>query len=83
MAIQKPVHRPRAMPSCFARLLGSRVSQCVTFSAPMRYDNDGDPVFSVPKKELPAHVALRECDASDMDFRILSDRGLQIDLARC
>jgi hypothetical protein len=31
----------------------------------------GHAVFSIPEKELLAHIALRECDTSDMDFKLL------------
>jgi hypothetical protein len=31
-----------------------------TLSAPIRFDDDGDPVFSLPKAELLPHVALLE-----------------------
>jgi hypothetical protein len=51
-----------------------------TLVAPIRFDNDGDPVFSLPKAELLAHVALRDCDPTDMDFRILSNDSFEIDL---
>jgi hypothetical protein len=47
-------------------------------TAPVRFDDDADPVFSPPKNELLVHVALRECDPSDVDFRLLSDGGLEI-----
>jgi hypothetical protein len=51
-----------------------------TLTAPIRFDDDGDPVFSLPKAELLAHVALRDCDPTDMDFRLFPDGGLEIDL---
>jgi len=51
-----------------------------TLTAPVWFDDDGDPVFSLPKAELLAHVALRECDPTDMDFRLLPDGGFEIDL---
>jgi hypothetical protein len=40
----------------------------------------GDPVFSLRKKALPAHVAGRECDPTDMDFRLSPDGSSEIDL---
>jgi hypothetical protein len=40
-----------------------------TFSAPARFDDDEDPVFSLPRAELSNHVALREQKAREMDFR--------------
>jgi hypothetical protein len=49
-------------------------------TAPFRFDDDGDPVFSLPKNELLAHVVLRECDRIDIDFRMLPDGGFEIDL---
>jgi hypothetical protein len=51
-----------------------------TLTAPMGFDDDGDPVFSLPRGELLAHVALRDCDPTDMDFRPLPDGGFEIDL---
>jgi hypothetical protein len=47
-----------------------------TLSALIRLDDDGDPVFSLPKAELLARVALRVCDPTDIDFRLLPDGGL-------
>jgi hypothetical protein len=52
----------------------------VTLTGPMRFDDDGDPMFSLPKAELLAHVALGECDPTDVDFRLLPDGGFEIDL---
>jgi hypothetical protein len=52
-----------------------------TLTAPVRLDDDGDPVFSLPKAELLAHVALRACDPTDMDFRLLPEGGFEIDLS--
>jgi hypothetical protein len=49
-------------------------------TAPIRFDDDAGPVFSLPRAELLAHVALRGCDPTDMDFMLLPDRGLEIDL---
>jgi hypothetical protein len=49
-------------------------------TAPIRFDDDGDPMFSLPKAELLAHVALRDSDPTDMDFRVLPDGGVEIDL---
>jgi hypothetical protein len=52
-----------------------------TLTAPIRFDEDGDSVFSLPKARLLAQVALRDCDPTDMDFRLLSDGGFEIDLS--
>jgi hypothetical protein len=51
-----------------------------TLTAPMCFDEYGDPVFSLPKTELLAHVALRDCGPTDMDFRLLPDGSFGIDL---
>jgi hypothetical protein len=51
-----------------------------TLTAPVRFDDDGDPVYSLPKAELLAHVALRESGPTDMDFRMLPHAGFEIDL---
>jgi hypothetical protein len=51
-----------------------------TFSAPIRFDDDGDPVFSLPLAELRNHVPLREQHAGELDFRLLSDCGPEVDL---
>jgi hypothetical protein len=52
----------------------------VTLTARIRFDGDGDPVFSLPKAELLARVASRDCDPTDLDFRLLADHGFEIDL---
>lgn len=51
-----------------------------TLTGPVRFDDDGDPVFSPPKAQLLAHVALRDCDPTDLDFRLLPEGGFEIDL---
>jgi hypothetical protein len=51
-----------------------------TLTGSVRFDDDGDPVFSPPKAEVLAQVAFRECDPTDMDFRLLADGGFEIDL---
>jgi hypothetical protein len=38
-------------------------------------------VFSFPKAELLARIALRDCHPTDMDFRMLPGGGFEIDLA--
>jgi hypothetical protein len=43
-----------------------------TLIAPIRLDDDGDPVFSLPKAELLTHVALRDCDPTDLDFQTVA-----------
>jgi hypothetical protein len=53
-----------------------------TLTAPIRFDSDGDPLFSLPKFQFLKHVALRDCDPTDVDFRILPDDGFEIDLGR-
>jgi hypothetical protein len=63
-----------------------KITVCWSFpmgqhSAPIRFDDDGDPVFTLPLAELRNHVTLREQHAGEMDFRLLADGGLEIDLA--
>jgi hypothetical protein len=52
----------------------------VVLTAPIRFDDEGDAMFSLPEAELLAHVALRDCYPTEMDFRLLPDGGLEIDL---
>ena len=51
-----------------------------TLTAPIWFDDDGDPLFSSPKAQLLAHVALRECDPTDVDSNQFPDGSLEIDL---
>jgi hypothetical protein len=44
-----------------------------TFSAPVRFDDDENPIFSLPRAELRNHIALREQKAREMDFRRCSN----------
>jgi hypothetical protein len=50
----------------------------------VRFDDDGDPVFSLPKAELLAHVALGDCDQTEMDIntRLSPEGGFEIGLGK-
>jgi hypothetical protein len=80
VALEKPVHRSRAGPPILQDHWVLELPNGATFSAPIWFDEDGDPVFSLPLAELRRHIALREQHAGEIDFRLLTDGGLEIDL---
>jgi hypothetical protein len=81
MALENAVHCRGAASSDLGRsvwVLAFPTGAMLT--APIRFDDDGEPVFSLPKAQLLVHVALRDCDPTEMDFRLLPEGGLEIDL---
>jgi hypothetical protein len=83
MAIGQSVHRHSQAPPSSPDQWVLELPTGAILTAPMAFDSDGDLVFSLPKDELRAYVALPvEIDPTEMDFRLLPDGGFEIDLSK-